>query len=28
LIFVVLTNRVTGHSQDLATPLVMAALSD
>jgi len=28
LIVVVLTNRVTGHSQDLATPLVMAALSD
>jgi CubicO group peptidase (beta-lactamase class C family) len=27
-IVVVLTNRVTGHSQDLATPLVMAALSD
>jgi CubicO group peptidase (beta-lactamase class C family) len=27
LIVVVLTNQVTGHSQDLATPLVMAALS-
>ena len=28
LIFVVLTNQVTVHSQDLPRPLVMAALSD
>jgi CubicO group peptidase (beta-lactamase class C family) len=28
VVFVVLTNQVTVHSQDLATPLVVAALSD